>query len=343
MWHQQIDAHIKVLPDGSDRLLAIQLQTSAGPTTIINTYMPTEGTHTKTKYSDITDEVFEMHQKYGKQYILWVGDLNGDTMRNKSNNDKQLAHFMHENGLQISPLMPQCPTFHHFNGSSVSRIDLVIHPAHQPCIIKDIAIDSRNPVNLSTHDAIVVTMDVSAPVCKPKDKQTAGQSIPRRIKWHKVDIQKYKDITEERITTMVANSDPDMPVEVDIIRLNNILTRSAAECAPPPKRPGKPKRFKWSPLVKPLVETCKQEFHSWKEADRPTGPLRDNLTEAKRNLRRLQRQLNAQERDARHSQIMEASTHDQDLFHKLVRLQRGDGHNNVTVINFKTDPDNTKS
>ena len=104
--------------------------------------------------------------------------------------------------------------------------------------------------------------------------------------------------------------DNSLPDEVVIGRINKILTTSAEQCCPKPKAPGKPKLYKWCPLMKPLVAEVKQLFWQWKQQSKPTDlshPIVMQLTAAKKELHKMQSQTAAAaERDARHSAIMNA-------------------------------------
>jgi hypothetical protein len=51
LWPQEISKQVTPLPDGSDRVVAIQVQTDQGPLVVINTYMPANGTHSGVDYN----------------------------------------------------------------------------------------------------------------------------------------------------------------------------------------------------------------------------------------------------------------------------------------------------
>ena len=171
--------------------------------------------------------------------------------------------------------------------------------------------------------------------------------MPRKIKWDKVDQQRYKDITEAKISQLLEYMDDDLPAEVIITRINQIVTSSAEECSPPVKPPGKTKTYKWSPILKPLVAEIKGLFWQWKNEGNkqrdPATPVYKKLVEAKRELRRTQKQIMAEDRQARHKQIMEASENDNSLLYQLIRRQRNDGQSKGVVVKFKFDPDHTNS
>ena len=89
------------------------------------------------------------------------GILYGDPIRNKTKNDKQLIQFCKENQLEVSNRLPIKPTFHHFNGTSKSRIDLIVQPINQQNMVKEIITDERNPTNSSCHDAVIIKLTVT--------------------------------------------------------------------------------------------------------------------------------------------------------------------------------------
>ena len=341
-----MDKSIQVLPDGSDRLIALRINTANVPILLINTYLPTEGTHTGIKYHDITDEVYEVIQKYQPgHHIIWTGDMNADLERNTTSNDRALKAFCKENSLLVNPLLPSPPTFHHFNKISHSRIDLVIHPDKQEQLMRKVTTDSHNPINTSCHDAVVMHTIAKLPAVQQSSevhsrKNTDARIPLRRAKWDKVNIEHYSRITGRKLAKLAEYADPDLPTEVYIMRINSILQETAEQCSPAPKRPGKPKTFKWSPTLKPLVDCAKSKFHTWKQCGRPTDPNHHAYTELNnttKELRQMQRQIAADERRSRHMQIMTASQDDKDLFYQLVRRQRQDGQTSCATIDFPFD------
>ena len=150
------------MPDGSKRVLMIKIKASQQDVTLINTYMPAEGTLDKTtSYEEVLDEVHEIIQNSQNTKIIWIGDMNASLIRNrKSSNDKAFEHFCTEAYLTPSPLMPSLPTYHHFAHSSTSQIDLLVTPTNQTDLISKMEIDARNPENASSHDAVIATIEI---------------------------------------------------------------------------------------------------------------------------------------------------------------------------------------
>lgn len=190
-WHPSIDQFIKLLPDGSNSIIALQVKSANTSMVLINSYLPTVGSHTGTRYDDVTDEILEiMHKYHPHNKLIWVGDINGDPDRGTSSNDRSLIKFCNDNDLKVSEKMPHCSTFYHFNKISQSMLDLVITPKQEHGIIKSICIDVRNPVNTSCHDAVFVktSLDVPTSCATSTHNCLPTKTVPRRLKWDKVHV-----------------------------------------------------------------------------------------------------------------------------------------------------------
>ena len=310
------------------------------PSTIINSYL----TLTFITLNIQTGSYYSEHSSCALPHYM-----NADLQRYTSSNDRALQTFCTENSLQINPLLPNQPTFHHFNKVSKSRIDLVIHPCDQAEVISTIEIDSRNLTNTSCHDALIMRTRASPPSPNRAVTESTKQPKrlpPRRVKWDKMDTMHYNRITGRKLEQLSKYTDADLPTEVIITRINTILSETAEQCSPTPRPPGKPKTFKWNPALKPLVANAKSKHHLWKCAGKPADqqhPTCIDLASSTKEIRSMQRQLAADERRSRHKQIMAACEDDRNLFYQLVRRQRQDGQDSRAQIDFPTDPTNGNS
>ena len=142
IWNNELDDVIEPLEEGSDRVVTIRDHTSRNDIVLINTYMPSDGTHTDANYASILDEVYKLYQKFSPgARVIWTGDMNASPERHKTKNDKMFTTFCKENNLIISPHTPNEPTFHHFNGKSFSKIDYFVHHKEVQ-LIQQIEIDT---------------------------------------------------------------------------------------------------------------------------------------------------------------------------------------------------------
>jgi exonuclease III len=76
IWREDYAHAITTLQDGGTRVLAIQASTNHGIITIINTYLPANGSHDKeANYLGSLDEVNEITEKYSNTTVIWLGDF----------------------------------------------------------------------------------------------------------------------------------------------------------------------------------------------------------------------------------------------------------------------------
>ena len=306
--------------------------------------MPTNGTHDDITYNEISDEIHELLEKFSPYCnFIWIGDLNGDPTRNRYPNDKALIQFCKEEKLSICDKIQQ-PTYHHFMDDKKYHLDHIIQPAAQDDLIECVSVDQRNPINFSTHDAVIASTNVILSRShSPSTHAHHYDDAPTKIKWDKVDAVLYKQLTARKITKMLQYVDDLTPNEVLVRRTNAILRDSAIQSYPTPKVPRKQTNFKWTPSLKPLISAAKSSFRDWKKCGRPADkahPATHMKDQTQKELRSEQKKIAAQDRLDKHSQIMSACENDSKLFFQLIKQQRGNATTSTSTIKFKFDPEN---
>ena len=345
IWRHEIDNLVTPLPDGSNRLLATQIgDDKQHAIIIINTYMPTDGS--KDSYNSILDEVFEVFEKYGNQAeIVWLGDMNASLERTRpSTNDLKFRKFIKEENLKSLTPTGQS-TYYHFWGNITSTIDHIIvrknnGPEYQPSWI-----ECRHPINMSSHDPVMTTLRIHwrnlnpAITCNYRgDPETAR----RKPNWRKVDVEKYKELTKMKFEAFIAHNGLDLPPEVVVDRLYDILLDSCEEASPTAKNLNhrRNNKYPWAKDMKPLIGEIKYLFHSWKRKGRPPNhPIKIEMSQRKKTLRQMQRQLAARHRQDLLQEISEASTENKALFYKLVARQRAGSSTISRNIDFDPECD----
>ena len=323
IWRKELDDAIEIIQDGSDRVAVVQVTTEEYQLLIINTYMPTMGCKNP-EYGDTLDEVFELINKFGNNKILWTGDINADTLRNKNySNDTELTKFLAEMKMEVPNAQSDMPTYHHFNGNSKSRLDMFITRRAELAFDK-ITNDNRNELNTGSHDALTATLRAKT---VRKNKCTTGKlrEPPKRIRWDKVDYLRYEDITNRRLK-ILHNSMEGLPLDVMAQQTNDILIESAMKSCPTEKKKKNKNRL-WNPSMKPMVKKIKNMHFNIKNATMGTDKSREILAmkSAKKELRSAQRQLMAKRRrDTKVSIISACKQKDKREFFKLVKKQRSD-------------------
>ena len=323
VWKADVDPLITPLPDGSDRLIAIQIQSEPQPILLMNTYMPTEGA-AQADYQENLDEVYTTINRYASHAILWTGDINASPIRTKATtNDKKLKLFLAETGLQVSSLMPDIPTFHHFNGTSTSRIDLFIVRESEE-LLATVTVRERDPTNTSPHDTILCSLKTLKPDVSPLKKNPV-EKAPRKVNWEKTDISLYQELSGIRLGALLQSMD-GLPISVVAERSNRILTECAQAACPPPTTGNKKKKFPWWSPIKPLAKRSvllHKKLMSIPSADRANSPTNSALVLAKKLLRKAQRRAAAKQRaDIKAAIIKSCKANQKNQFFKHIKEQR---------------------
>ena len=147
-------------------------------------------------------------------------------------------------------------TYHYFHGGAESQIDHIMQVKEQTEIIDTIAVDGENPYNVSSHDAVIVETKTHLAKMPPK---APAESI-QKTNWDKVDKDKYKEVTKEKLSCFIKTGGLELPAEILVQRTNQILSSCAGECSPKQKKSntGKRKRtLKWDKVMKPQVHKIK--------------------------------------------------------------------------------------
>ncbi len=228
LWKNSVDHAVEPIEDGSHRVCAVRISATDRQLILINSYMPTQGADkAKSDYDEILDEIHEIMVKYSDHSLIWTGDINASTNReHPTSNDKKFRKLCQEDGLRVCPLQSDQPTFHHFNGSSTSRIDLFIQRRNDEFICKADT-HAREATNTGPHDPVTAYIAINIPTSSTPKQHT--EKVPAmRIKWEKVDKSQYRLLTQARLNALILNMD-EMPDCVIADRLNSILTKCAMQ------------------------------------------------------------------------------------------------------------------
>ncbi len=339
LWPKQLSPHIKALDDGSNRLAAIQFTTERGTATLINTYMPAEGSRDVTaNFEGLLAEVKTVAEKYSPEStIIWTGDINASIQPRErpTNNDKLLSKFCKTEQLRLAVTMPSTPTYHHFKGGTTSQLDLYLELEAQQTLIHSIKVEERHACNCSSHDPVIAELNSKMILKKPA--QVKEKTTPR-VNWERVDKEQYRDITSQHLQVMLSQIHGEVHPQFLIARTNKILLEAGLACDPKAKVKNKKRKgFKWHSQLKPLVQESKLAHWKTKQEGHTDPELEMERRTAKKNLRKFQRQLAAVERCDMHQEIMLASVSDRSKMHKLIRKTGKQSHQSANCqIEFST-------
>ncbi|CAG2237180.1 unnamed protein product [Mytilus edulis] len=207
---------VELLPDGCNRVIAIRLNVKQ-PLVLICVYMPTRGGNiTIEDFKTVLDELSEMIEKYlPTSDIIIGGDMNASLHRNerKIPRDTVFDEFLKSNGLSIPSTCKKQSTFFHFNNRDESQIDYFVETS---AMVKKYLSFNREFQNLSTHDPIMISINC----CIERMDISTSDPRPLRIKWDKIDKQKYENLLQERLTEF-----SDVAVVETAENIENILTK----------------------------------------------------------------------------------------------------------------------
>ena len=200
LWSKSLNNRITPLPDGSDRVIAVEIDVKPRKICLINVYLPTRGSaDCDIAFQATLDEVHEIMEKFVSSHkILLTGDFNASLHRQENcRRDRMLKSFVEEHGLSLPDKYPVQPTYMHESTCASSQIDYwFVRPVER----ESVSIGSQCPENLSDHVEVVLRMDsypasnVDSSAAEPKTCQSQSNNNKSKIRWDKCDLQLYSDI-----------------------------------------------------------------------------------------------------------------------------------------------------
>ena len=336
MWRKSIDDMVKELPDGDKRVICIEISNQSEKLCLIGAYLPCRGNgaNCETEYRETLDSIREIYTKYHDSHtVILMGDLNGSLTRDNPNSrDTSLRKFCAE--LNISTDVPKEDTFFHVNGKDSNQSDYILFQNSDRHLQLEYVTIGYNSMATNVSDHVPVKVRISSKFGVRK-KVPEESKLKQRINWAKIDIQKYKSITD---VSIVPDMDDNHDLSLAVDNVTNFLNKAAEECSlVPPKKPKKSVKGLniWTPEIANLVKKSKEKHGVWTKAGEP--PSMDHPTvierkKAKCELRSAIRRSRAISRKRYYDEIMQAESEDQLLFYKLIRNQRSIKSTNTDTL-----------
>ncbi|VDI71276.1 Hypothetical predicted protein [Mytilus galloprovincialis] len=214
--------------------------------------------------------------------------------------------------------------------------DILILQEHcKPGLVNNFKALQRHPLNTSQHDPVAGFINVELDIY---DSMPVVSTLPSRVKWDKVNKDKYEKIVANRLTEV--NLEVTKASYSDISNITSekcaVLDTAARACVPTKARKLRPSAPRhWSPAINEACKHSKKKFWEWKCDGRP--PNADSITscnmkDAKKKLRSTQRQHEAIKRKSNYEKIMKAHEGDQQTFYRLIANQRKDGSTQTSCL-----------
>lgn len=345
LWKKELDSLVTTLPDGGNRIQCIELKCHK-PLLIIAVYMPSRGqTDNFEDYVDCLDQLCEILKKYSSTHQVVIGgDMNEDLVsRANSRRAQELLNFMNTNSLETQSTEA---TFIHPNGTDSTTIDYIIYRSDMADKISPICRMDAVGGNVSDHYPVCCKLRHALEKAPIKRQQRLDTQC--KLKWEKIDKDLYQSLVDRALpnkTSLGATSVGRL--DVDVVKLNEILNTAAASAAPrKPRRHRKAKLEVWTPEIQTALKKKKEAFYQWKLNGRSqdsTNILVINKTLSTKELRRMCRVEKARQYNGQKQEILDCRSQDTALFHKLINKQRGKLKNCVTELNVGENTYRTES
>ena len=312
-WKRSISHLVEVYPDGSERICVITIKCLPSPICIINVYMPAQGSEDfKMTYADHLDQIFEIKQKFSDHITVLGGDLNGSVTAPTYPHDHKLKALLNEIHMVPPDNYQNHNTIFSHNGSK-RQIDYLLCSHNEILEVKK----PINPaINTSTHCLLPASLDVALTITT-SEVETMPPPIARKIKWDKIYVVDYK--------LAICKSLDASPTTSNIEDMHEVITScliEAATQAPPSKATSKRKsKIPVSDKVKMRLQQCREVYKQIKNRNGKVAGA-TSLKAAKKSLRRAIRMELAKNRKELYINIMKSDTDKDQLFYKLIALQR---------------------
>ncbi len=322
----------------SPNIVAAKLKIDGGDLLVISVYMPCRGIPgADIQFSRVLDQVHQLLQDHPCAPTLIGGDWNASLIRSPpETRDNKLKQFISENQLDLVPIPPDVPTFMHHNKRDRAQIDYLITrslPTPEPPKVHEL------PLSTSDHCAIttVLRLPVTANNGHVENTQPAGPTKePHRpypkINWSKTDLTKYK--MEISVPPLYPSFTESMLALVELAK----SLRRASELASPTPPPRRSKFNISTPEIREAARLKRINYVQWKSEGSPVDQCvaRDNLTEAKSQLRRALRQEFRKRQDSKVHKINDARYDNKALMFRLIKPITNTGETEVLTYNGAT-------
>ena len=319
LWKHEISPHIKTSMEGNERILPILLETKTNKTCIINCYLPSgNSTEAAEKFRSDLAILESTIEKYSPTHdIIIGGDLNCDIFNRSTRKEKLLSQLIKCHNLKIAnEEVRKEYTFCHKSMSARSHLDYFLV---SPGIQTRVKILQDSETNTSAHHPVVLSTTKTAPATKSTTKITTK----RRVIWNKGNLQLYRQKLEENLTACDLSS---LPIEDAISEVNRCLLTAEKDAVPSTRSKviKMPKNLMYPELAKAIAES-KKAHYLWKNAGRPgrEHPTARARRTASKEVRRVQRQHEAERRNQLYTDILDSHEKDQSTFYRLLRRRHG--------------------
>ena len=265
LWSSDLNHCISPIPDGSDRITAVELTTREEKVCLVCVYMPARGpTDSDIDFASTLDELHEIITKYSTTYSIILGGVFNATLhlsKGPIKRYKLLEAFLNEHHLFHARVSTVRPSYRHEGAGASSLIDHWFSGSSTP----HTTVGLPCALNLSDHVEVVypthLTIDnVDGPVSQ-KASEPNGSMKPK-IRWAKADLDLYSCILDEKLPLLL-NITPSCDIDVELLAatLNSILYSASLAASQKVRLQSKQQKKTlpvWNETISHVVEASKK-------------------------------------------------------------------------------------
>lgn len=310
---------MKVSKEGNERILPILLDSKQHKLCIINCYLPSgNSSEAIQKFSSDLSVLEAITEKYAPTHgIIIGGDLNADLFNRTSKKETMLQQLINNYNLSTPNVdIRQEFTFNHKSMAASSHLDYFLVSKD---ICSDIELIKDSAINTSAHHPVAISTILSA-----KSMVTNARiTTKRRVQWNKGDIPAYQHKLQDSLTSY---NTAGKPIETVIQEINQIILNAESAAIPSTRSKviRRPRKLMYPALADAIAES-KMAHYLWKEAGRPGSehPATAKRKGASKQVRRTQRQHEAERRNQLYNDIIASHEKDQSTFYRLLKRRHG--------------------
>jgi hypothetical protein len=194
LWHKDFSPFITRLPDGNERIVAIQIQTEAGEPDIclICAYFPCRGSQKSANiYRDMVTQIEEIVTTYAPMGgIVLAADFNANILDPMDTWDKNARADLQRLDLLPHKDHPRKVTFTQHSGNGSSQIDFITSTIAG--LATNICIHEKHPLNTSSHTAVSVSLTATMRKITNNSGDDLTHTPHNQFRWEKADEYAYK-------------------------------------------------------------------------------------------------------------------------------------------------------
>ena len=345
LWREKLDPYMKASKEGNERIL-VTLYEPPGeiPVCIINAYLPSGNSSDALRgFLEACDIIHEIIIKYTSYDIILTGDLNEDHYHRNTQKEILIKRLIKEyEMLDLGMNSADIYTYINEHLHHKSRLDhILVKTVHPEKWTEAHVMDRSDPrlaLNTSMHIPISGTLKIGGKECttKPRTTPQATQITTKRYKMKEWDLNCYRNtISQELCDKHLELLDPHFAVEVFQSCLETAMTASAPIIRHTNRKKKKSTSATGTPELRAAVAVAKEKFHLWKEAGSPEGhdyPEYTQKNAAHQAVKRIIRNQRFHGHALLLKEIGEATSNDQALLAKLVKIQKEGKIKNGTLL-----------